>query len=323
VFAVLRGSGAAVSERVAATLELESGLNDPLAVILTLALGGAGALGHAAGWVLVGDIALQLVVGFGGGIGFGLVGRWLLGRARPAAAGLLPVFTVALAFAAYGLSLLPTVLVASGSTISVYDDDDGRLDPQHRRVLGAGALLMVVGSGPTLLFVALAARLHGRESVVGAAIAFAIGSLLAPAVTRLLTRAGVAGLDTWPLWCVGMAIGWAAAPWSIAGLWFAQLLSGVCLTGFQGVMDHALAGTANDGRATTSLAQASAARAVGSAVAVRLVPAFAAPVPLAAFAVITANAGFLAAVVLLRIVQTRSDRAIQRWSIRVDALRAD
>ena len=106
VFAVLRGSGAAVSERVAATLELESGLNDPVAVILTIALT-TGAAGRAtASARLAVDIAVELGVGCAGGLVVGYAGRWLVRRARPAASGLLPVLTIALALLAFGVTTL-------------------------------------------------------------------------------------------------------------------------------------------------------------------------------------------------------------------------
>ena len=106
VFSVLRGSRIELSKRVAATLELESGLNDPVAVILTIALTAAQA-GHAAsGWRLAIAFVLQLLLGAAGGVAIGLGGRLLLRRARPAAAGLLPVLTIALAFLAYGTTTL-------------------------------------------------------------------------------------------------------------------------------------------------------------------------------------------------------------------------
>ncbi|HEY2744996.1 MAG TPA: cation:proton antiporter, partial [Polyangia bacterium] len=106
VFAVLRGSRIALSERVAATLELESGLNDPVAVMLTIAVTAAGQ-GHRAtfGHVAL-DIVVQLVVGGAGGLAVGYAGRWLVARARPTATGLLPVLTVALALFAFGATTL-------------------------------------------------------------------------------------------------------------------------------------------------------------------------------------------------------------------------
>lgn len=200
--------------------------------------------------------------------------------------------------AVFALSLLPTLIVAGGSTVTARPTQRTKITPQDRTLLLSGALVMVVASGPTLLFVALAAKLHGRESVAGAAIAFAVGSLLAPALTGRLERAGLANGASWPMWCLGMVAAWAAAPWSVEGMWLAQFMSGLCLTGFQGSMDHALARGRSDGEATTALAQASAARAVGSAVAVRLVPAVSAAGALTVFCGVAGVVALGAGVVL-------------------------
>jgi len=88
VFSVLRGSGLQLRRRVAATLELESGLNDPLAVILTATMTQVIATGENPGWGLLAAIPLQLGVGAAGGAAIGFAGRWLLGRARLPAGGL-------------------------------------------------------------------------------------------------------------------------------------------------------------------------------------------------------------------------------------------
>jgi hypothetical protein len=227
--------------------------------------------------------------------------------------GLVSANWLMVAFVAYGLSLLPTVVVANTSTVAVRQARPATAPRASRRVFVAGAVLMAVCSGPTLLFVGLSAEMHGRQAVVGAALAFAIGSLLSPLCTRgLERRLGIAGLAGWPLWCVVLIAGWAAAPWSLEGLWLAQLLSGVGLTAFQGVMDDSLAGTASDGDATTTLAQASAVRAVGSAAAVRLVPVFAAAGPMAGFSLVSAVVGFLAATALLRNPAVRFDQKAVR-----------
>ncbi|HEY7957084.1 MAG TPA: potassium/proton antiporter [Polyangia bacterium] len=111
VFAVLRGSGMQLKRRVGATLELESGLNDPMAVILTVALTGSLAGGGALGWRLLLDVLVQLAVGTAAGLLFGWLGRVLLGRLRLRVHGLWPVLTTALAFAAFGV---PTLFQGSG-----------------------------------------------------------------------------------------------------------------------------------------------------------------------------------------------------------------
>jgi len=94
VFALLKSSGVKLSERVAATLEIESGLNDPMAVYLTLALIGwivlqaqAGAAPEMQWWWPLRDLALQFgwgaALGLGLGWGFALLLRRLTLWARP------------------------------------------------------------------------------------------------------------------------------------------------------------------------------------------------------------------------------------------------
>ncbi|MGD9765351.1 MAG: potassium/proton antiporter [Candidatus Binatia bacterium] len=114
VFAVL--DGVPLRRRVAMTIELESGLNDPVAVILTVAaalnLAGRG----EPGWSLAGQIVVQLLVGAGLGLGTGAAGRWLLRRIRPSTPALYPAVTMSIAFVAYGVA---TQLGGSGF-LSVY-----------------------------------------------------------------------------------------------------------------------------------------------------------------------------------------------------------
>ena len=107
--------GVPLRRHVAHVLEAESGLNDPVAVILTTAAT-LNITGYAVPTWWFADIPVQLVVGalFGGGIGFG--GRWLLRRVRLSTPALFPAVTVAIALLAYGL---PTLLDGSGF-LSVY-----------------------------------------------------------------------------------------------------------------------------------------------------------------------------------------------------------
>lgn len=109
VFAVL--DGVPLRRRVARTIELESGLNDPVAVILTTAATMNLAGEAQSPWRLGGDILLQLVVGLIIGVSVGLLARWLLRHVRLSTPALLPTVTVAMAMVAYGVT---TQLQGSG-----------------------------------------------------------------------------------------------------------------------------------------------------------------------------------------------------------------
>ncbi len=111
VFSTLRAGGIRLPRRVGAVLELESGLNDPMAVILTTAVV-AFAQGRAGSpWHLALEIPVQLAVGAGLGFAIGRGGRFLLRRARLKVSGLYPALTVALALLAFSV---PTLFFGSG-----------------------------------------------------------------------------------------------------------------------------------------------------------------------------------------------------------------
>ncbi len=106
VFAVLRGSGLRLRSRIGSVIELESGINDPMAVILTVTAT-AIFLGNAPSTLRVAtEIPLQLLIGLGAGLAGGYAARWLLGRVRLATVGLYPVLTLGLGLLAYGAATL-------------------------------------------------------------------------------------------------------------------------------------------------------------------------------------------------------------------------
>jgi cell volume regulation protein A len=104
VFSVVRGAGLRIRERVAATVEVESSLNDPMAVILTTSLTAQLAGGTTRDARMFLAVAVQLVVGTVVGLAVGFAGRWLLPRMGRTAPGQQPLLTLALAFVAFAVA---------------------------------------------------------------------------------------------------------------------------------------------------------------------------------------------------------------------------
>ena len=107
VFSVLRGSGLHLKRRVGVTLEVESGVNDPAAFILTTVLtANLLAPETGLGWRILVEVLLQMAVGGFVGLGVGYGGRQLLTRLSLSTSGLYPVVTLALALFAFGAATL-------------------------------------------------------------------------------------------------------------------------------------------------------------------------------------------------------------------------
>jgi len=102
IFAVLRGAKLNLQRRVGRLLELESCINDPMAVILTLLVIHTLPGGRSSIWRALLGVPIQLAVGAGVGFILGYGGAWLLRRARVTTIGLLPALTLAIAFVSFG-----------------------------------------------------------------------------------------------------------------------------------------------------------------------------------------------------------------------------
>lgn len=111
LYSMLQGSGLRLKRRVGLLLEMESGFNDPIAVLLTVELTRILLQGWHPGWALLLNLVRQIVFGAAFGWGLGRMGRLLLGRLELGSGALYPVLTVALALLAFAL---PTLVGGSG-----------------------------------------------------------------------------------------------------------------------------------------------------------------------------------------------------------------
>jgi len=116
VFAILRGQGVRLPERLGATLEVESGSNDPMAIFLTVGLISVALGERAPGLPLVAFFLQQMVLGGAVGLAMGWVGSWLVNRVDLDAAGLYPILAGTMGILAFGVA----DLVGGNGFLSIY-----------------------------------------------------------------------------------------------------------------------------------------------------------------------------------------------------------
>jgi potassium/hydrogen antiporter len=181
VFAVLRSSGTQLKHRVGGTLEVESGINDPVAVILTTLLTRQLLGERTSIWLATLDVLREIVIGAAVGVAIGGSARWLLARTRLPASGLYSVMTLATALLAFSL---PTLMHGSG-------------------FLGVYVAAVALGAGRVPYGTALR-RIHDSLAWLGQVVMFLVlGMLVYP--SKLLEAAWVGTI-------VGLALTLVARP---------------------------------------------------------------------------------------------------------------
>lgn len=116
VFSLLHTARLELKQRVAATLEIESGSNDPMAIFLTLMLVELILAGERSlTWAVIHEFVLQM----GLGASLGLAGGWVGGRlinALPLSAGLYPLLALASGLLIFGV----TAMLGGSGFLAVY-----------------------------------------------------------------------------------------------------------------------------------------------------------------------------------------------------------
>jgi cell volume regulation protein A len=116
VFGVLRSGGVSLPWRIAATLEVESASNDPMAIFLTVGCIEL-LLGHVEpGPGLLGLFATQFLLGTALGLLGGYAAGWLVNRIELGSAGMYPVLVSACCLLIFGV----TVWVGGSGFLAVY-----------------------------------------------------------------------------------------------------------------------------------------------------------------------------------------------------------
>ncbi|TMW70380.1 potassium/proton antiporter [Alteribacter natronophilus] len=114
VFAALKGQN--IQSRLGATLEAESGTNDPMAMFLTLALIQLITIDHYTVWDTVGTFVLQMGLGLIMGLGLGWIASWVINRVNLDSGGLYPIIAMGFALLTYSA----TASLGGSGLLAVY-----------------------------------------------------------------------------------------------------------------------------------------------------------------------------------------------------------
>jgi cell volume regulation protein A len=184
VFGILGGMN--LPKKVSNTIELESGLNDPVAVILTLAMTGAIVGVELPLTTLVFQMLYQLVLGAVFGLALGYAGRLVLTQIPPSTPALYPVLTLGFALMAFGA---PAVLDASGF-LAVYIAGiiiGNSKVPERDQILRVHESLSWLSQVSMFLLLGLLVNPHDlpKVAVSGTLIALAVAFIARPIAVTL------------------------------------------------------------------------------------------------------------------------------------------
>ena len=203
VFSLLHVRGLELKQRVGATLEIESGSNDPMAVFLTVALVELLARGELhIGWSLAADFMWEMGTGALLGIAAGYALGWLINHLE-LVSGLYPLLAMAGGLLAYGL----TSAIGGSGFLAIYLA--GLILGNHR--LHAAQNILRVHDGlawlsQIVMFLVLGLLVSPKELIQGAVPALGIAVVL-----MLIARPVAVWLSLLPFrfpWRERLFIGW-------------------------------------------------------------------------------------------------------------------
>jgi cell volume regulation protein A len=172
VFSLLKASGLRLSDRIGATLEIESGVNDPMAIFLTLVMIG---VVQSGAWPGPGTLAVEFGRQFGVGAAAGVAAGWAMAataRWWPAGDGLAAILLAAAGVAVFALANL----LGGSGFLAVYLFG---LVVTHRAPAGHGEMLRAMDGlawlAQSSLFLLLGLLVTPAElpALAGAALAIA------------------------------------------------------------------------------------------------------------------------------------------------------